>query len=104
MPSKSSLTECDICSKFILQNLVKAEWDLQKQIGEEVPLKIPEGWVWCRWGEVGRQTEAGKSLKAEEAPAEREEWGVDKTSTITFFWNKVLTKIWLKRSNCCNRY
>lgn len=39
MPSKSSLTERDICTKYILPSLVKAGWDMHKQIGEEVQLK-----------------------------------------------------------------
>jgi type I restriction enzyme S subunit len=50
---------------------------------EEIPFEIPQGWVWCRLGEVVLHTEAGKSLKAEEIPAEREEWGVIKTNAIT---------------------
>jgi len=36
MASKKDLSERDICSKYILPALVKAGWDLESQIREEV--------------------------------------------------------------------
>ena len=36
MTSKKDLSERDICTKFILPALVKAGWDVEKQIREEV--------------------------------------------------------------------
>lgn len=36
MTSKKDLTERDICTKFILPALIKAGWDVEKQIREEV--------------------------------------------------------------------
>ncbi|WP_262917641.1 hypothetical protein [Cognataquiflexum rubidum] len=33
---KKSLTERDICTKFITPALIKAGWDIQKQVREEV--------------------------------------------------------------------
>ncbi len=50
---------------------------------EEMPFVLPEGWVWCRLGEVALHSEAGKSLKAEETAAKKNEWGVVKTSAVT---------------------
>jgi hypothetical protein len=36
--NKKTLSERDICTKFITPALVRAGWDVQAQIGEEVPL------------------------------------------------------------------
>jgi type I restriction enzyme R subunit len=46
MPPKSPLTERDICTKFILPALVKARWDMHKQIGEEV--QLTDGRIYVR--------------------------------------------------------
>jgi type I restriction enzyme S subunit len=52
---------------------------------EEIPFEIPEGWVWCRLGEVVLHSEAGKSYKCEEIPISNEnEWGVIKVSAVSW--------------------
>jgi len=41
MTSKKDLSERDICTQFILPALIRAGWDLEKQIREEVFFNRP---------------------------------------------------------------
>lgn len=50
---------------------------------EEKPFILPEGWVWCRLGEIVSAYEAGKSFKCIDRQVSNDEWGVLKTSAIT---------------------
>lgn len=59
MYQTSSLTERDICTKFILPALVKAGWDVQRQIAEEVFLT--NGRIYVR----GKLTARGKRKRAD---------------------------------------
>lgn len=49
---------------------------------EEIPFEIPEGWEWCRLGEVIYDTEGGKSPKCDNLPASGKYWGVIKTTAV----------------------
>ena len=53
-------------------------------IGDEVPFDLPEGWVWCRLGEVALYSEAGKSLKCSEVPVVGNQWGIIKVSAVSW--------------------
>jgi type I restriction enzyme S subunit len=76
----------------------KAQLLKEKKINKEKPLpvikedevsyELPEGWVWCRLGELILSIEAGKSPVCEPRPANLEEWGVVKISAVT--WDKFI--------------
>jgi|GEM_PF-2035357 len=59
MTSKKDLSERDICTKYILPDLVKAGWDMQTQIREEV--FFTEGRIYVR----GDRTTRGKRKRAD---------------------------------------
>lgn len=59
MTSKKDLTERDIVTKFIIPNLEKAGWDIQKQIREEV--YFTAGRIYVK----GNRTKRGKAKKAD---------------------------------------
>lgn len=59
MTSKKDLTERDIITKFIIPNLVKVGWDIQKQIREEV--YFTAGRIYVK----GNKTKRGKAKKAD---------------------------------------
>jgi type I restriction enzyme S subunit len=61
----------------------KKEKELPPIKAEEIPFEIPEGWVWCRLGEIALKSEAGTSYQAEGIKALENEWAVIKTSAIT---------------------
>jgi type I restriction enzyme, S subunit len=49
---------------------------------DEIPFELPEGWVWCRLGELLHYTDAGKSPNCEKRPVTINEWGVITTTSI----------------------
>lgn len=51
---------------------------------DEISYELPEGWVWCRMGDVILYSEAGKSVVCEKRPAESNEWGVIKVSAMSW--------------------
>ncbi|MCB9303871.1 MAG: restriction endonuclease subunit S [Lewinellaceae bacterium] len=51
---------------------------------EEVPFEVPEGWVWCRLGEVVVDISSGWSPKCYSFPAKVGEWGVLKVSAVSW--------------------
>lgn len=59
MTSKKDLSERDICSKFILPNIVKAGWDLERQIREEV--FFTDGRIFVK----GQATKRGERKRAD---------------------------------------
>ena len=69
--------------RLVREKKIKKEKPLPPIKPEEIPFEIPEGWVWCRLGEISLYSEAGKSYKAIEEPALFSQIGVIKTSAIT---------------------
>ncbi len=63
---------------------IKKEKPLPPVDAAEVPFGVPEGWVWCRLGEIQLDIEAGKSPKCHSTPAEENQWGVIKMSAISW--------------------
>ncbi|MGD9487785.1 MAG: EcoAI/FtnUII family type I restriction enzme subunit R [Calditrichaceae bacterium] len=59
MTSKRDLTERDIITKYIIPNLEKAGWDIQKQVREEV--YFTAGRIYVK----GNKTKRGKAKKAD---------------------------------------
>ncbi len=49
----------------------------------ELP-ELPEGWCWCRLGELIETIQAGKSFRCEERPPKKKEVGVVKVSSVTW--------------------
>lgn len=69
-------------AQLIKEKKIKKEKPLPPITAEEIPFELPEGWVWCRLGEVLLYSDAGKSPNCEKRPAKREEWGVLTTTAI----------------------
>ena len=69
--------------RLIAEKKIRKEKPLPEIIPEEVPFEIPKGWEWCRFGEVIRLYEAGRSFKCEDREVTGREWGVIKTSAVT---------------------
>jgi type I restriction enzyme, S subunit len=69
--------------KLIKAGKLKKEKELPPITEDEIPFELPEGWVWCRLGEVALFSEAGKSFQCSERPIQRDEWGIIKMSAIS---------------------
>ncbi len=59
MSNKKDLSERDICTQFILPALVKAGWDVEKQVREEV--FFTDGRIFVK----GNKTARGKRKRAD---------------------------------------
>ncbi len=75
----------------------RREKELPPITEDEIPFELPEGWVWCRLGDLVLKSEAGKSLVCDKRSADVNEWGIIKVSAMS--WgefdekeNKVLPK------------
>ncbi len=51
--------------KLIAEKKIKKEKSLPKIADDEVPFELPEGWGWCRLGEIKYLSEYGTSQKAD---------------------------------------
>jgi hypothetical protein len=67
-PNKRSLSERDICSKFITPALVSAKWDLMSQIGEEISFAKGRGLLSMRGDGVFRLSIAA-AVRSRKKPA-----------------------------------
>lgn len=54
----------------------------------ELTYDLPDDWIWCRFGEIILDIEAGKSPLCDPQPAGLDEWGVIKISAVS--WGKFL--------------
>ncbi len=72
--------------KAIKEGKLKKEKELPPTTDDEIPFALPEGWVWCRLGELILKSEAGKSLVCERREAIHPEWGIIKVSAMS--WGK----------------
>ncbi|RIV18149.1 hypothetical protein DYU11_29800 [Fibrisoma montanum] len=70
-------------AELIRQGKLRKEKPLPPITDAEKPFNLPEGWVWCRLGEVKVLSEAGKSFLCNERSCQGEEWGVIKMSAIS---------------------
>ncbi|MFM6108292.1 MAG: hypothetical protein ACKPEO_23720, partial [Sphaerospermopsis kisseleviana] len=59
MTDKRELSEQDICTKYILPALVRAGWDITKQVREQV--YFTDGRIYVK----GNQAQRGKGKKAD---------------------------------------
>ena len=70
--------------QLIAEGKLKKQKPLPPVTEEEMPFALPEGWVWCRLGELALYSEAGKSLKCNERRIENGEWGIIKVSAVSW--------------------
>jgi type I restriction enzyme, R subunit len=75
MASKKELSERDICTQYILPALVKAGWDVEKQIREEV--FFTDGRIYVKVNKTAR----GERKQADYILVERRHQAAD-----SFFW------------------
>jgi type I restriction enzyme S subunit len=68
--------------RLIAEKVIKKEKVLPKITKEEIPFELPENWEICRLIDIVKNTEAGKSPKCLNRPANEDEWGVLKTTAI----------------------
>ncbi len=71
--------------QLIKDKKIKNQKPLSPISEEENPFELPDGWVWCNYGDVMLDIEAGKSPTCHNYPAKHDEWGVLKISAIS--WN-----------------
>lgn len=69
-------------ARLIKERKIKKEKSLPPITDSEKPFELPEGWVWCRLGEILLFSDSGKSPKCEKRPAHLNEWGVLTTTAI----------------------
>ena len=70
-------------AKLVKEGKIKKQKPLPPISEEEKPFDLPEGWAWCRLGDVIYSYEAGKSFKCVDRQIKENEWGVVKTSAVT---------------------
>lgn len=68
--------------RLIKEKKIKKEKPLPPISEEEKPFELPEGWEWCRLGEILLFSDSGKSPNCEKRPAKSDEWGVLTTTAI----------------------
>ena len=68
--------------RLIKEGKIKKQKLLPEITEDEIPCEIPESWEWVRLGEIITDTEAGKSPKCKNRPANKSEWGVIKTTAV----------------------
>ena len=61
---------------------IKKEKPIAPITESEKPFELPEGWEWCRLGEILLFSDSGKSPNCEKRPANFNEWGVLTTTSI----------------------
>ena len=77
-------------AQLVKEKKIKKEKPLEPISEDEVPYTLPEGWVWCRFGELILDIEAGKSPSCEPQEANIDEWGVIKISAVS--WGEFLER------------
>lgn len=71
-------------AQLVKDGKMKKQKPLPPISDEEKPFELPDGWVWCRLGELALKSEAGWSPQCENTPRSGEQWGVLKISAVTW--------------------
>lgn len=71
-------------TQLIKEKKIKKEKLLPPITEGKIPYELPEGWAWCRLGEVILNIEAGKSPRCHSHPAPDKSYGVLKLSAISW--------------------
>lgn len=69
-------------ARLIAEKKIRKEKLLPEITPEEIPFEIPEGWEWCRLGQIIEKTESGWSPKCLDNSAPAARWGVLKTTAV----------------------
>ncbi|MEO0453472.1 MAG: restriction endonuclease subunit S [Verrucomicrobiota bacterium] len=69
-------------ARLIAEKKIRKEKPLPEITPEEITFEIPDGWEWCRLGEIINRTESGWSPKCLDNPAPEGTWGVLKTTAV----------------------
>tara|TARA_R110002049_G_scaffold13868_1_gene59805 strand:- start:6803 stop:8539 length:1737 start_codon:yes stop_codon:yes gene_type:complete len=69
-------------AQLIKEKKIKKEKALPKITKDEIPYELPEGWVWCRLGNILLYSDSGKSPNCVKRPVINEEWGVLTTTAV----------------------
>ncbi|OFY48330.1 MAG: hypothetical protein A2W85_10175 [Bacteroidetes bacterium GWF2_41_31] len=81
-------------ARLVKEKKIKKENPLPPILEGEIPYELPEGWVWCRLGEILLYSDAGKSPDCEKRPSQNNEWGVLTTTSIQVnSFNEMANKI-----------
>lgn len=69
-------------ARLIADKKLRKEKPLPKITPEEIPFDIPEGWEWCRFGDIIGNTDSGWSPACLKNVAPTGKWGVLKTTAV----------------------
>lgn len=69
-------------TRLVKEGKLKKEKPLPPVAEDEIPFDLPEGWIWCRLGDLIYYSDAGKSPSCKNTPANTNETGVIKTTAV----------------------
>jgi type I restriction enzyme S subunit len=69
-------------AQLIKDKKIKKETALHAINKDEIPYELPEGWAWCRLGEMLLYSDSGKSPDCEKRSVTNKEWGVLTTTAL----------------------
>ena len=78
-------------TQLVNDKKIKAQKPLPPITDEEKPFDLPQGWVWCRLGNIITDTDSGWSPQCKNSPASAGSWGVLKTTAVqymNFLWEE----------------
>ncbi|EGQ8194504.1 restriction endonuclease subunit S [Vibrio parahaemolyticus] len=73
-------------AQLVKEKKIKKQKALPPISEDEKPFELPNGWEWCRLGDLELNSEAGWSPKCLDTPRSEDNWGVLKVSAVT--WNQ----------------
>ncbi|MEZ8639200.1 restriction endonuclease subunit S [Vibrio splendidus] len=71
-------------AQLIKDKKIKKQKALPPIAEDEKPFELPNGWEWCRVGDLSLSSESGWSPKCLDTPRETGKWGVLKVSAVTW--------------------
>ncbi|ELY4601517.1 restriction endonuclease subunit S, partial [Cronobacter malonaticus] len=71
-------------AQLVKEGKIKKQKPLPPVSEEEKPFELPQGWEWCRLGDLALSSEAGWSPQCEPHPRHGDDWGVLKISAVTW--------------------
>lgn len=70
--------------RLVKEGKLKKEKPMPSISADEIPYDLPEGWIWCRLGDLIYYSDAGKSPACKNSPASTNETGVIKTTAVQY--------------------
>ncbi|SPZ54331.1 EcoKI restriction-modification system protein HsdS [Serratia quinivorans] len=71
-------------AQLVKEGNIKKQKPLPPISEDEKPFELPQGWEWCRLGDLAHNSEAGWSPQCETSPRIDDQWGVLKISSVTW--------------------